>query len=73
MFYVTDLNGDKIVAPAQHEVIRQTLLKIFDFSRRGDRAEGGRALDVQKLCEKLDFFRRKTDIQPFLSCERNDP
>ena len=33
VFYVTDLNGDKIIAPAQHEVIRQTLLKIFDFSR----------------------------------------
>ncbi len=33
VFYVTGLNGDKIVAPAQHEVIWQTLLKIFDCSR----------------------------------------
>jgi [protein-PII] uridylyltransferase len=32
VFYVTDLNGDKITASGQQELIRQSLLGVFDQS-----------------------------------------
>jgi [protein-PII] uridylyltransferase len=32
VFYVTDLGGDKITAPVQHELIRKSLLQAFDLS-----------------------------------------
>ena len=33
VFYVTDLNGNKITASGQQELIRQSLLSIFDQGR----------------------------------------
>jgi [protein-PII] uridylyltransferase len=33
VFYVTDLSGEKITLPAQHELIRQSLLKVFDLGK----------------------------------------
>ncbi len=88
VFYVTDLNGAKITLPGQQDSIRSSILEDIQSGEGRCAADGDGSLTLQSqthrnmrrlwrfgvaLTEKLDFFRRKTDMPALSFIQQIDP